>query len=460
MDPRTVREALKVDVALSHEMTDALRLWSDLYQNKAPWRDKDTRGLNLAAAIAGEVARLATIEMRVGISGSARADFLATQFARTFPEFRSKLEWGCATGGLVIKPYPYQDKISMNFISADRYFPTAFDADGNITGCIFVDQHSVGDKYYTRLEYHRLVAGGCTIRNEAFKSASRDVLGQSVPLTEIAEWAELTPEATVANVDKLLFAHFRYPLANNIDMNSPLGISCYSRVVDLIEDADKQWADLMWEFRSGQRALFVDPLAFRRDTLSGKLTLPQKRLFRNLESDGQLGDGDLFHEWTPSFREQSLLNGLNAILKRLEYNCGLAYGTLSDPQAVDKTATEIKASKQRTYATVTDVQKSVRSALDQLLWAMDVWTTLYSLAPQGTYEVGYAFDDSVITDHDMQLTQDRLTVAMGAMPLLAYLRRNYGLSETEAGQWITEATAEKLAATKLDWEGSNNALQV
>jgi hypothetical protein len=33
----------------------------------------------------------------------------------------------------------------------------------------------------------------------------------------------------------------------------------------LIESADRQWSDLLWEFESGQRALYVDALAFGKD---------------------------------------------------------------------------------------------------------------------------------------------------------------------------------------------------
>ena len=51
-------------------------------------------------------------------------------------------------------------------------------------------------------------------------------------------------------------------------------------------------------------------------------------------------------------------NGYNRIVQKIEFNCGLAYGTLSDPQVVDKTAEEIISSKQRSYATVKAIQNS------------------------------------------------------------------------------------------------------
>jgi A118 family predicted phage portal protein len=440
IDRTSVKTALHVDVAISPEMTTALQVWSVMYENKAEWLDGDVQSLNLPAAIAGEIARAVTIEMGVSLTGSARATFLAAQLAPVLGKVREQVERGCAKGGLMMKPYVDGDGISVDFVQADQFFPVSFDANGNITACVFADQRTVGDRYYTRLEFHTMTAQGCEIRNEAFRSSTRDTLGQPVPLTSIPEWAELLPEALITGIDRPLYAYFRYPLANNIDATSPLGVSCYSRAVNLIRDADVQWSNLLWEFESGKRAVYVDTLAFGKDA-QGQAKLPNKRLYRALDAGGQ--KDDFFQAWSPEFREASIQSGLNAILQRIEFNCGLAYGTLSDPQAVEKTATEIAVSKQRTYATITDTQKTLQAALDQLIWAMDVWATLANLAPRGTYQVAYTFDDSIVVDKDAQMVSDRQTTMMGAMPKYIFLMRNYGLDEATAKRWIAETQSEQ-----------------
>ncbi len=114
----------------------------------------------------------------------------------------------------------------------------------------------------------------------------------------------------------------------------------------------------------------------------------------------------MFEDWTPTIREVNLLNGLDAILKKIEFNCGLAQGTISEPGRAAVTATEIRMSKQPTYAMVVDIQKALRDALEGLLYAMDIWATLGNLAPRGQYSVVYSFDDSIVADHDTQFAQD------------------------------------------------------
>jgi len=72
---------------------------------------------------------------------------------------------------------------------------------------------------------------------------------------------------------------------------------------------------------------------------------------------------------------------------------------------VDKTAEEIKASKQRSYASVLDIQKALEGALEDLIYAMDVMCSIYSLAPKGEYETSYSWDDSLVTDRKAEFAE-------------------------------------------------------
>jgi A118 family predicted phage portal protein len=440
--PASVKDKMRADVAIDPAMADALQTWSLMYANESPWLTTDVKSLNLAASVASEIARAVTIEMEVTITGSARASFLQAQIDRVVPQLRQRVEQGAAKGGLVFKPYVDGNQIAVNYVQADQFYPVEFDADGHMTACIFSDQRQRGTWYFTRLEYHRMTESGVAITNRAFRSSTEDTLGNEVPLAAVDEWADILPEATITGVDRPLFAYFRYPLANNIKPDSPLGVACYSRAVDQIEQADKQYSRILWENESGERALYVDSLAFDHDS-NDKPILPNRRLYRTLSNTAaSLGDEALFKDWTPSIRITELEQGLNVLLQRVEFLSGLAYGTLSDPQLVAKTATEIAASKQRSQATIVDTQKALEDALDHLLYAIDVWATLNNLAPAGTYEAAYDFDDSLIVDSEGQFAQDMRAVGMGAMPKWIFLMRNYGLTESDAKAWIAAMQAE------------------
>ena len=142
--------------------------------------------------------------------------------------------------------------------------------------------------------------------------------------------------------------------------------------------------------------------------------------------------------FSPDIREAPLYKGLQDILQRIEFNCGLAYGTLSDPQTVEKTAEEIKTSKQRSYSTVSSLQTALQSALENVVYAMDVWATLNHFAPSGAYETAFSWDDSIVVDTDTEFAQRmQLAAAQYIKPELM-LSWYFGCSEEKAREMMPD----------------------
>lgn len=421
-----IKDATGVEVAISEEMSNAIGLWGAMYEDKAPWVDNNKiKSLNLSAAIASEMARLVTLEMESEITGGKRAEYLNSQYKKVIEDIRRVTEYACSKGGLIFKPYIDGDSIAVDYVQADLFFPTKYDSSGNITGCIFVERKRHGDVIYTRLEHHDLQDTGYYISNKAYKNAINDgTIGTRIPLTAVDEWKDLEPEVLLTNIDKPLFSYFKIPIANTIDTRSPLGVSVYARAVSLIEQADRQYSRTLWEYEGGELAINAAVDLFKAN---GEVPEGKERLFAMLDTDQE----DFFEEWAPTLRDESFFNGLNKLLQRIEFNCGLAYGTLSDVQMVDKTATEVKASKQRTYSTVQDIQKSLEHALEGLVEAMDIWATLGKLSPVGDYDISFEWDDSLVMDAETENAQMYQEVAAGLIKPEYYLMKRYGVTEEQ-----------------------------
>jgi A118 family predicted phage portal protein len=117
----------------------------------------------------------------------------------------------------------------------------------------------------------------------------------------------------------------------------------------------------------------------------------------------------------------------------IEFQCGLSEGVLPRPATVQMaTATEVKMTKQRTYATITDTQKALRVALEDLLYAIDTWASIYELAPEGDYEVEFGFDDSIVHDKDSEFLQDTQAIGLRVMSRQEFRMRNYDETEEDA----------------------------
>ena len=155
-------------------------------------------------------------------------------------------------------------------------------------------------------------------------------------------------------------------------------MSVYANAVDLIRQADEQWRKITWEYDASEMAVDASVDLFDFSAADKKaekrLTLPKgkKRLFRKYDFGENADITKMMQVYAPAIRDTSLFNGLNHILQRIEFNVGLAYGTISEPQDVEKTAEEIRTSKQRSYVHVSAMQKSLEYALRQLLSAMEI----------------------------------------------------------------------------------------
>jgi A118 family predicted phage portal protein len=221
------------------------------------------------------------------------------------------------------------------------------------------------------------------------------------------------------------------PEANTVDPYSPLGVSGYSRVIQLIKDADMQYSRLLWEFEGGEMAIDVDrdALKFVTDPNGeGHSVLPEKqnRLFRKVD----LNNEETYNVFAPALRDTSIIHGLNTIFMRIEDATGLSRGTLSDvTQQEAKTATELKILKQRSYATNSDIQMALQEALEDTVYVMDVYCTLYEVTPDGEYEVSFEWDDSIIVDSESELSK-RITLMQNGLASKLETRMWY-FGETE-----------------------------
>lgn len=417
-------------------MQTAIDEWLGMYQyhESSP---NDDRSLDLPSAVSSEFARLVTAESEITIEGSKRADFLNEQFRRFFNYFIVfRAEAALALGSMAFKPYVSGNRILVDMVRADRYVPTAFDDSGEATAAVFMARKTVGKRYYTRLETHTWNSDSksYTVENKAYISYSDGTLGRETELVSVPGWENLKPVQSIANIDRPLFAVFRVPTTNTVDLDSHLGASVYAHAAELIKDANKQWARINWEFKGSELAIDAAEDMLRKDKKTGRLLeLPvgNKRLFRRHDiGENKLSDN--IQAFSPAIRDQSLFNGLNHILQRIEFNVGLAYGTLSEPSEIEKTATEILTSKQRSYVQVGKIQKSLESAVEQLVYAMDVYATLYELAPSGDYSLSCTWGDSVLEDVDKEFQRRLQLVTAGKLKPEKLLAWYFNIDEETA----------------------------
>lgn len=422
---KDIRTAMNIKLALSEEMLAKIEVWQRCYCGDAEWLNEYVRSLRLEQSVVREFANIALNEMTAKVSNTA----LDAAFQSAIRDINMHFQSGLATGAMVIKPIGTADKVQ--YIAANAFIPVEYDARGRLLKVIFPEFKKIGERYYTRLEYHDLdPKQGLTITNKAYSSASGNTLGREIPLDYVEEWATLAPVIRYPTMQRPAFGYYRNPIKNNID-GSHCGISVFDAALDVIQKADLQFGRLDWEFESAERAVHVDEAALRPN---GPLPKLNKRLYRGLDlsTDG----GELYKEYSPALRQDGFIAGLEEYKRMIEFNVGLAYGDISNPQSVEKTATEVKTAKARKYNTVTAIQNNLRDCLDDLVYAL----AFYSGMTTSGYSFVCDFKDSILTDEETERKQDIQDLQLGVLRPEEYRAKWRGETLDEALQNLPKAT--------------------
>lgn len=425
----TLKQIVGKDITLSDKMIDAINEWKQMLNGQADWITDSVVSLGIEEGVCREFADCALVEMETSVSNE-RLDKI---YQRNIASLNENLQEGLALGSFVLKPL---GGIAAEFVSADKIIPISFGDDGKPIDIAFLTVKKVGDvDYFTRFERHYFTNGNLTIENKCFHSQTSNDIGLPCSLEAVEEWGNIDPgPITYPGMNRMDFGYYRNPIKNKVD-GSACGISVYESAVDLIRKADIQGARLDWEYESGERAIHVDDKALKQDKSTGRFGMARlsKRLYRGLNLEvGK--DHELLKEYSPEMRDEAFKRGLEEYKREIEFSVGLAYGDLSDVQEVAKTATEIKASKNRKYNRVTAIQNNLYDCLEDFVAGLAFYNSMLNSG----YEFSCKFNDSILTDEEAERQQDRQDVSMGVMSQLEYRMKWYNEDESTAKKMLPE----------------------
>lgn len=428
-----IAKDFNIDISTSDEMLSAIEKWSNIYNGKMPWLNEEVKSLHVAKTICEKVAKAVTIELKTKVDDKE----INKIYQRFIKNIRINTEYALGKGGIFFKPFYSNGKIKVSCIQADKFIPTKFDSTGELLGAIFIDQITRGKDVYTRLEYQELEDTILTIKNKAYKTTvhNSSVLGNQIALSQVREWADIQEETEINNINRLLGGYFRIPIANPIDNTSPVGVAIFANAIDTLKEIDKQFSRTLWEYEGSELAIDVDETAFKKDK-DGNDILPKgkKRLYRKID----FGDEKTWNVFSPAIRDTSLFNGLNELLRQCESQCGLAFGTISKIENIEKTATEIKSSKQDYYVTVSDIQGALQSALEDLIYSIDVLMSLYGIKHKVDADVSFDWDDSILVDSEKKQSQALVEKNAGLIDDIEYFVQTRDYSEEEATEYVNK----------------------
>lgn len=441
-----------VSTITSGNMDSAVSDWWNIYKGNPEWVDEenDIKTIKFAKAVCAETARLTCLDLGIVIDGGARAEYLQDMIDKSvFPRLRNWVEYGCACGTVILKP----NGKGVDVVTPDRFKVTETDSNRKITGAIFQDGYVDGDNYYTKLEYHHFLRASVrmndseeykevvyySIRNNAYVSKNVGELGKPIELNN-TKWSGLLPEVTITKknheqLDGMLFGVFRMPSANDIDIDSPMGMAIFSEAIEEMKDLDISYSRNAYEIDNSKKIVLADERLVRlpsvRDSngniVRRKLELP--KYVMNVNADDEKS---FYQEIVPELQTDKRIAGINNQLSFIGYKCGYSNGYFVFDQKTGMiTATQVESDDRRTIQMIKDIRDSLQQAVKELLYAISVFADLYSLAPVSEYEVNYSFGD-ITYSYAEDKAQWWQYVTQGKVPAWMYFVKFEKMSEEEA----------------------------
>ena len=439
-----------------------------------PQHKREMSYLNMSNAISAEIAGMVwtdQCDVCVSIEGNDSEydplhDYI--QHVLKHNNFQKKMgeaiEQAAALGGEALKTWyevkrdregneiPETGEVKIGYAMADQFVPTAWNNAGVSDG-IFVSRQARGGYYYTLLEWHIWDGTTYIIRNELYRAEQKkegvggdqDILGFRYPLAELYPYLD---DEVVIDTEKSLFTYFRTPRANNIDDNSPLGVSMYANAMDTLHAIDICFDSFVREFRLGKKRIIVPARMIRNvvDPVTGKNVRyfdATDETYEALSTDDP--DTLKIQDNSVVLRVTEHVDAMNALLNILCLQVGLSFGTFSfDMHGGIKTATEVVSENSKTYKTVKNFQNQITPAIEELIDAIIQVASLYDvvwdgysireLAARG-YSTTVTLDDGIVQDRQTNINEGMTLVGAGLMSKFKFL------TDPKYGQNLTEEDA-------------------
>ena len=478
-------------------------VWKSLYKGMyAPWhiinaptikdanKKRNLFRMDTPKAISSELAGLVwgeQCEINVSINGRESSednpdplnDFVQDVLKKNAfgQKMQEHIEQSMALGGGAVKTWADikdvngvpQARLRLGYAMADQFVPTAWD-NAQVTEGFFVSRQAKNGYYYTRLEWHRWDGVTYCIDNELYRAEitkgtrpgeTQDILGYRYPLAEL--YPDLQEHTEINGVSESLFAYYRTPIANNLDDNTPLGVSMYANALSTLHSIDIVYDSFVREFRLGKKRIIVPSRCISTvvDPTTGQLRRyfdPDDEAYEAINTDPTNAALEI-KDNTVELRVEEHIAALNAFLSILCLQTGFSAGTFTfDAHEGLKTATEVISENSKTYKTIKTVQNQLRPAIEHIVRNIIDVAIAYDMEYEGQsiaslvapgYSVNVVFDDGVTQDRQTNLNEGVMLVGAGLLSKYTFLtdaKYGQGLTPEEAKEELKRIAEEQKAA--------------
>lgn len=363
-----------------------------------------------------------------------------------------ELAFALGTGAFV--EYLGEDgNIIIDFVRADMIYPLSYD-NNDITECAFGSYRNYCGKEIIYLQIHRF---GKEDRGENPKEYYLENKYIDVNSGMDVELPESIREIIGTGYEKPLFQIIVPNMVNNIDLDSPMGISIFANAVDEVKGCDLVYDSYMNEFILGRKRILV-PISMakmmmeqEKESISkDRANIPTPE-FDPSETVFYQVPGDRNSDLKPTEVDMTIRAadhelGIQRALDLCSFKCGLGTGRYQFDGSGVKTATEVISDKSDLYQNLRKNEIPVKAAILGMVCAI-------SFLDKGTeVEATVDFDDSVIEDTNTTIDRNIKLVDAGLRSKLTAIMEINKCSKLEAQKELEQiAKDQQITVDNINW---------
>lgn len=413
--------AFQANDITSDSMKQAVEDWYDLYFHREATKTEDP-----CQQIPYTIVRKLTKTAFSEYTATGKDEFVRGILDALDKKRDEAMQMALIGGEALLKPVPGRNGFSFGIVNRMNLLVFGRDPEGNMTDVGTAEKSASGVYYYTLLERRTVdVNGFLTIRNSLYRSGSKEVLGQQVPLRELPRYAELPDVYTFPiPVGSVGMARLKTPMANCVD-GSCDGVSVYAAAAGLIHNINVNEAQLNGEFERGESRIIIseDMMEKQKD---GRRVF-RDHIFMGLDDDPETIGVTIF---SPELREKSFLARKQEYLRNVESIIGLKRGLLSEVEAADRTAKEITSSEGDYNLTIVDFQRAWEGAVKETVRLCGILGQMYHIP--GAHEaadgdITFDWGNGVLFDEEATWADMKDQVARGLLKPEIAVGWRYGM---------------------------------
>lgn len=307
--------------------------------------------------------------------------------------------------------------IKIKSYNATRIIPISYD-NGIITEVAFVSETNIKGKTYYTVSSHIKEHDGYVIYNDIY-NANYQKVELNIPVLSIIRTKSIKP----------LFVIMKTNIVNNVDLDSPLGVSVYYNAIDTLKGIDQVYDNCVVEVINGRRIIMMNKCLLTCDD-QGKPIAPQdmrQSLMQFFGDDVDTSINEYIKDFAPSLRSNELDAELQNQLNMFSSLVGFGTKFYNFSFSGGVTATEYAGERQdfvRNSGKMTNtICVAIKALVSEILW---LGQNILGVAVNADAKITVTAKDNIVESNDKEREQDRQDVRDGIMSKAEYRAKWYG----------------------------------